>query len=88
MKNIAVVTLTVLTGLMFAENEMMKQVVETQAQRYETRLEIQAMEYQDELVDVRQELAKTRLALRGKQFEFDMATNRVEQLNLEIGVVE
>lgn len=88
MKNIAMVTLTVLTGLMFSENEMMKQVVETQAQRYETRLEIQAMEYQDELVDVRQELAKTRLELRGKQFEFDMATNRVEQLNLEIGVVE
>lgn len=85
MKNIAIVTLTVLTGLMFAENEMMKQAVETQAQRYETRLEIQAMEYQDELVDVRQELAKTRLALRGKQFEFDMVTNRVEQLNKEIG---
>ena len=88
MKNIAMVTLTVLTGLMFAENEMMKQRVETQAQRYETRIEIQAMEYQDELVDVRQELAKTRLELRGKQFEFDMATNRIEQLNLEIGVVE
>ena len=55
-------------------------------------LEVKEMEYRDELIEVQEEhqrdkdeLAKVREELRGKQFEFDMATNRIEQLNKEIG---
>ena len=76
------VALLIVTNL---ENLFLDQEIEKQAEWYETRLEVQGMEYRDELIDVRQELAKVRLELSGKQFEFDMATNRVEQLNKEIG---
>lgn len=60
------------------ENLMLDQEIEKQAQRYETRLEVQEMEYRDELIEIRQELS-------GKQFDYDMAVNRIEQLNKEIG---
>ena len=50
------------------------------------------MNFRDEMIEVQEEhqrdkdeLAKVREELRGKQFEFDMATNRIEQLNKEIG---
>lgn len=88
MKNYILVGFAAIAMVSVTETRLKQHEMDLMAERYESRLEIQAMEYQDELVDVRQELAKTRLALRGKQFEFDMATNRVEQLNLEIGVVE
>ena len=88
MKNYILVGFAAITMVSVTETRLKQHELDMTVARYESRLEIQAMEYRDELVDVRQELAKTRLALRGKQFEFDMATNRVEQLNLEIGVVE
>lgn len=85
MKNYILVGFAAITMVSVTETRLKQHELDMTVERYESRLEIQAMEYQDELVDVRQELAKTRLALRGKQFEFDMATNRVEQLNKEIG---
>lgn len=85
MKDAILAILAALLIVTNLENLFLDQEIEKQAEWYETRLEVQGMEYRDELIDVRQELAKVRLELSGKQFEFDMATNRVEHLNKEIG---
>ncbi len=92
MKNVLLVLSAAAAIVLAGENAILKSEMETQAQQYETRLEVQGMEYRDELIEVQEEhqrdkdeLAKVREELRGKQFEFDMATNRVEQLNKEIG---
>ena len=85
MKDAILAILAALLIVTNLENLLLDQEIEKQAERYETLMEVQGMEYRDELIDVRQELAKVRLELSGKQFEFDMATNRVEQLNKEIG---
>ena len=85
MKDAILAILAALLIVTNLENLFLDQEIEKQAEWYETRLEVQGMEYRDELIDVRQELAKVRLELSGKQFEFDMATNLVEQLNKEIG---
>ena len=85
MKNVVLVLSAAWAIVTTAECAILKDEMQIQAERYETRLEVQGMEYRDELIDVRQELAKVREELRGKQFEFDMATNRIEQLNKEIG---
>ena len=84
MKDTILVILAALLIVTNLENLFLDQEIEKQAEWYETRLEVKGMEYRDELIDVRQELAKVRLELSGKQFEFDMATNRIEQLNKEI----
>ena len=85
MKDAILAILAALLIVTNLENLFLDQEIEKQAEWYETRLEVQGMEYRDELIDVRQELAKVRLELSGKQFEFDMATNGIEQLNKEIG---
>ena len=92
MKNVVLVLSAAWAIIVTAEYAILKDEMQIQAERYETRLEVQEMEYRDELIEVREEhqrdndeLAKVRQELRGKQFEFDMATNRVEQLNKEIG---
>ena len=88
MKDAILAILAALLIVTNLENLFLDQEIEKQTEWYETRLEVQGMEYRDELIDVRQELAKVRLELSGKQFEFDMATNRIEQLNKEIGGTE
>ena len=92
MKNVVLVLSAALAIITTAEYAILKEEMQIQAERYETRLEVQEMEYRDELIEVQEEhqrdkdeLAKVREELRGKQFEFDMATNRIEQLNKEIG---
>ena len=92
MKDAILAILAALLIVTNLENLFLDQEIEKQAEWYETRLEVQGMEYRDELIEVQEEhqrdkdeLAKVRLELSGKQFEFDMATNRVEQLNKEIG---
>ena len=92
MKNVVLVLSAAWAIIVTAEYAILKEEMQIQAERYETRLEVQEMEYRDELIEVQEEhqrdkdeLAKVREELRGKQFEFDMATNRVEQLNKEIG---
>ena len=92
MKNVLLVLSAVWAIIITAEYAILKDEMQIQAERYETRMEVQEMEYRDELIEVQEEhqrdkdeLAKVREELRGKQFEFDMATNRVEQLNKEIG---
>ena len=92
MKNVVLVLSAAWAIITTAEYAILKEEMQIQAERYETRLEVQEMEYRDELIEVQEEhqsdkdeLAKVREELRGKQFEFDMATNRVEQLNKEIG---
>ena len=92
MKNVLLVLSAAWAIIATAEYAILKEEMQIQAERYETRMEVQEMEYRDELIEVQEEhqrdkdeLAKVREELRGKQFEFDMATNRVEQLNKEIG---
>ena len=92
MKNVVLVLSAAWAIITTAEYAILKEEMQIQAERYETRLEVQEMEYRDELIEVQEEhqrdkdeLAKVREELRGKQFEFDMATNRIEQLNKEIG---
>ena len=92
MKNVLLVLSAAWAIIVTAEYAILKEEMQCKAERYETRLEVQEMEYRDELIEVQEEhqrdkdeLAKVREELRGKQFEFDMATNRIEQLNKEIG---
>lgn len=92
MKNVVLVLSAALAIITTAEYAILKEEMQIQAERYETRLEVQELEYRDELIEVQEEhqmdkdeLSKVRQELRGKQFEFDMATNRIEQLNKEIG---
>ena len=92
MKNVVLVLSAAWAIITTAEYAILKDEMQIQAERYETRLEVQEMEYRDELIEVQEEhqmdkdeLSKVRQELRGKQFEFDMATNRIEQLNKEIG---
>ena len=95
MKNVVLVLFYAWAIIVTVEYAILKDEMQIQAERYETRLEVQEMEYRDELIEVQEErqrdkdeLAKVREELRGKQFEFDMATNRIEQLNKEIGGTE
>ena len=92
MKNVLLVLSVAWAIIVTAEYAILKEEMQIQAERYETRLEVQEMNFRDEMIEVQEEhqrdkdeLAKVRQELRGKQFEFDMATNRVEQLNKEIG---
>ena len=95
MKNVLLVLSAAWAIIVTAEYAILKEEMQIQAERYETRLEVQELEYRDELIEVQEEhqmdkdeLSKVRQELRGKQFEFDMATNRIEQLNKEIGGTE
>ena len=88
MKNVVLVLSAAWAIITTAEYAILKEEMQIQAERYETRLEVQEMNFRDEMIEVQEEhqrdkdeLAKVRQELRGKQFEFDMATNRVEQLN-------
>ena len=92
MKNVVLVLSAAWAIITTAEYAILKEEMQIQAERYETRLEVQGMNFRDEMIEVQEEhqrdkdeLAKVREELRGKQFEFDMATNRIEQLNKEIG---
>ena len=92
MKNVVLVLSAAWAIIVTAEYAILKEEMQIQAERYETRLEVQEMNFRDEMIEVQEEhqrdkdeLAKVRQELRGKQFEFDMATNRIEQLNKEIG---
>ena len=92
MKNVVLVLSAAWAIIVTAEYAILKEEMQIQAERYETRLEVQEMNFRDEMIEVQEEhqrdkdeLAKVREELRGKQFEFDMATNRIEQLNKEIG---
>lgn len=92
MENVVLVLFYAWAIIVTVEYAILKDEMQIQAERYETRLEVQEMEYRDELIEVQEEhqrdkdeLAKVREELRGKQFDFDMATNRIEQLNKEIG---
>ena len=95
MKNVLLVLSAAWAIIVTAEYAILKEEMQIQAERYETRLEVQEMNFRDEMIEVQEEhqrdkdeLAKVREELRGKQFEFDMATNRIEQLNKEIGGTE
>ena len=95
MKNVVLVLSAAWAIIITAEYAILKDEMQIQAERYETRLEVQEMNFRDEMIEVQEEhqrdkdeLAKVREELRGKQFEFDMATNRIEQLNKEIGGTE
>ena len=92
MENVVLVLFYAWAFIVTVEYAILKDEMQIQAERYETRLEVQEMNFRDEMIEVQEEhqrdkdeLAKVREELHGKQFEFDMATNRIEQLNKEIG---
>ena len=92
MKNVLLVLSAAWAIIVTAEYAILKEEMQIQAERYETRLEVQEMNFRDEMIEVQEEhqrdkdeLAKVREELRGKQFEFEMATKRIEKLNKEIG---
>ena len=79
MKNVVLVLSAAWAIIITAEYAILKDEMQIQAERYETRLEVQEMEYRDELIEVQEEhqmdkneLSKVRQELRGKQFEFDI----------------
>ena len=54
MKDTILVILAALLIVTNLENLLLDQEIEKQAERYETRLEVQEMEYRDELIEIRQ----------------------------------
>lgn len=74
MKNALLILTAALSIVTIGENAILKQELEDQAKRYESKLEVQQAEYIDEIVEVKQKL-------RAKTFELDMATNHIELLN-------
>lgn len=90
MKNTVLVGFALVAMISAAESIHKENEMQAQEQKYEKLLEVQKLAYQDEIILAKQErdAAKEDMViiyqeLRNKQFEFDMATNRIEQLNKE-----
>lgn len=90
MKNTVLVGFALVAMISAAESIHKENEMQAQEQKYEKLLEVQKLSYEDEIILARQErdAAKEDMViiyqeLRNKQFEFDMATNRIEQLNKE-----
>lgn len=90
MKNTVLVGFALVAMISAAESIHKENEMQAQEQKYEKLLEVQKLSYEDEIILARQErdAAKEDIViiyqeLRNKQFEFDMATNRIEQLNKE-----
>ena len=90
MKNAVLVGFALVAMISAAESIHKENEMQAQEQKYEKLLEVQKLAYRDEIVTANQErdAAKEDMViiyqeLRNKQFEFDMATNRIEQLNKE-----
>ena len=90
MKNAVLVGFALVAMISAAESIHKENEMQAQAQKYEKLLEVQKLSYKDEIILAKQErdAAKEDMVilyqeLRNKQFEFDMATNRIEQLNKE-----
>ena len=90
MKNTVLVGFALVAIISAAESIHKENEMQAQEQKYEKLLEVQKLAYQDEIILAKQErdAAKEDMViiyqeLRNKQFEFDMATNRIEQINKE-----
>ena len=90
MKNAELVGFALVAMISAAESIHKENEMQAQEQKYEKLLEVQKLSYEDEIILAKQErdAAKEDMViiyqeLRNKQFEFDMATNRIEQLNKE-----
>ena len=90
MKNTVLVGFALVAMISAAESIHKENEMQAQEQKYEKLLEVQKLSYEDEIISAKQErdAAKEDMViiyqeLRNKQFEFDMATNRIEQLNKE-----
>ena len=90
MKNAVLVGFALVAFISAAESIHKENEMQAQEQKYEKLLEVQKLSYEDEIILAKQErdAAKEDMViiyqeLRNKQFEFDMATNRIEQLNKE-----
>ena len=90
MKNTVLVGFALVAMISAAESIHKENKMQAQEQKYEKLLEVQKLSYEDEIILAKQErdAAKEDMViiyqeLRNKQFEFDMATNRIEQLNKE-----
>ena len=90
MKNAVLVGFALVAMISAAESIHKENEMQAQEQKYEKLLEVQKLSYEDEIILAKQErdAAKEDMViiyqeLRNKQFEFDMATNRIEQLNKE-----
>jgi len=97
MKNTVLVGFAFVAMISAAESIHKENEMQAQEQKYEKLLEVQKLSYEDEIVmakqerdtanqerdDAKEDLVIIYQELRSKQFEFDMATNRIEQLNKE-----
>ena len=90
MKNTVLVGFALVAIISAAESIHKENEMQAQEQKYEKLLEVQKLSYEDEIILAKQErdAAKEDMViiyqeLRNKQFELDMATNRIEQLNKE-----
>ena len=90
MKNTVLVGFALVAMISAAESIHKENEMQAQEQKYEKLLEVQKLSYEDEIILAKQErdAAKEDMViiyqeLRNKQFELDMATNRIEQLNKE-----
>lgn len=90
MKNTVLVGFALVAIISAAESIHKENEMQAQEQKYEKLLEVQKLSYEDEIILAKQErdAAKEDMViiyqeLRNKQFEFDMATNRIEQINKE-----
>ena len=90
MKNTVLAGFALVAMISAAESIHKENEMQAQEQKYEKLLEVQKLSYEDEIILAKQErdAAKEDMViiyqeLRNKQFELDMATNRIEQLNKE-----
>lgn len=70
-RSITLIFFTLLIAMLVSVNSIRQTVIK---QKYEKQLEVQQAEYQDAVIDLRQELHDTK-------FQLDMATDHIELIN-------
>ena len=81
MKNLIIVSLSLFILVLSFNLVEKSQQLTSLSNRYDKVLV--TTYYKERLLE--NEISKLNIELNGKKFELDMATNRVEQLNLELG---
>lgn len=70
-KSIIIILFALLIAMLMSVNHIQQTVLK---QKYEKQLEVQQAEYEDAVIDLRQELHDTK-------FQLDMATDHIELMN-------
>lgn len=74
MKDMLLILTAAISIVTIGENVILKQELADQADRCETKVDVQKIEYRDEILDLKQKLL-------AKTFDYDMATNHIELIN-------